>query len=549
MGAARWQGAMPLPRLAGASFSQTDLRGIDVSNWQGAINWPKVAARGVRFAFLKASQGTTYTDPTYTTNRPAARTAGVRVGAYHFAVPGGSTRAGIAANATAQADYFIAAARPAATDLRPVLDIERTGGLTPTQLVRWTNAFVSRVAALVHARPIVYTSPSFWQTELGDSQSTAAIADLWIAHWTTAASPWVPAANWSGRGWAFWQYSSSGSVNGISGRVDLDRLHGTTLTPYLVGSPPQNTAPPTIDAAVEVGTTIRGTRGRWVGTRTISFRRQWRRCGPQGRSCTDIPGATSATYTLRPADWQKTVKLRVVATNRLGSRSATSAASAQTVDTTPPSPPVLSQPRLAVQAKHLVRAAWTARDAGSGVATYDVATRFLPVRAASGPWQPWLQATASTWASLPAPSAGTYCMRASAADRAGNSSAHGSQRCVAVPLDDRELVRTGTWRPSARRGFFDGTALTSAARGSTLTLTKVTGRGFAVYARSCPGCGRVAVEFARIRLATIDLDGPRLRRVFTTNSLSSTQTGRLRLIALSSGRAVTIDAVAARRVR
>src|SRR5919197_193249 len=200
MGAARWQRAVPLPSEVGTRFSRTDLRGVDVSNWQGRVDWSKVAANGIRFAFLKASQGTTYSDPTYATNRSAARAAGVRVGAYHFAVPGGSTRAGITANATAQADYFIAATRPAETDLRPVLDIERTGGLAPAQLVRWTNAFSSRVAALVHARPLVYTSPSFWQTELGDSQSTAAIADLWIAHWTTAASPWVPAGDWAGRG-------------------------------------------------------------------------------------------------------------------------------------------------------------------------------------------------------------------------------------------------------------------------------------------------------------------------------------------------------------
>ena len=548
MGAARWQRAVPLPSEVGTRFSRTDLRGVDVSNWQGRVDWSKVAASGVRFAFLKASQGTTYTDPTYATNRSAARAAGVRVGAYHFAVPGGSTRAGITANATAQADYFIAAARPAETDLRPVLDIERTGGLAPAQLVRWTNAFSSRVAALVHARPLVYTSPSFWQTELGDSQSTAAIADLWIAHWTTAASPWVPAGDWAGRGWAFWQYSSSGSVGGISGRVDLDRFAGTTLTPYLVGSLPRNTVRPTIAAAVEIGSTIRSTRGTWVGTRTISFRRQWRRCNAQGRSCTAIAGETGATYTLRPADWQKTVKLRAVATNRLGATTATSAASAPIVDTTPPSPPILSRPRLTFQTTHLVHAAWSADDAGSGVAAYDVATRFLPARGAPGAWQAWLQATGAVTATLPAPGAGTYCLRVSAIDRAGNASAHGPKRCVAVPLDDRELVRTGTWRPAGARRFFDRTALISAAPGSTLTLTGVTGRAFAVYAVTCPGCGRVAVEFARTRLATIDLDGARGHRVFVTPGLPSAQTGRLRLIALSA-RPVTIDAVSARRVR
>src|SRR5437763_12676400 len=103
MGAARWQRATPLPSEVGTPFSPTDLRGIDVSNWQGSIDWSKVAAVGVRFAFLKASQGTTYTDPTYAANRSAARAAGARAGAYHFAVPGGATRGGLTANAPAQA--------------------------------------------------------------------------------------------------------------------------------------------------------------------------------------------------------------------------------------------------------------------------------------------------------------------------------------------------------------------------------------------------------------------------------------------------------------
>ena len=53
---------------------------------------------------------------------------------------------------------------------------------------------------------------------------------LWIAHWTTASSPSTPAENWGGKGWTFWQYTSDGTVPGISGRVDLDRYKGTDFT-------------------------------------------------------------------------------------------------------------------------------------------------------------------------------------------------------------------------------------------------------------------------------------------------------------------------------
>ncbi len=72
---------------------------------------------------------------------------------------------------------------------------------------------------------MIYTSPNFWKTNMGDTTSFAAAGyrSLWVAHWTTAPSATVPAANWGGTGWTFWQYTSDGTVPGISGRVDLDR--------------------------------------------------------------------------------------------------------------------------------------------------------------------------------------------------------------------------------------------------------------------------------------------------------------------------------------
>ena len=56
---------------------------------------------------------------------------------------------------------------------------------------------------------------------------------LWIANWTTASQPAVPAGGWAGNGWSFWQHSSSGVVPGISGAVDLDRFNGSSLPPAL----------------------------------------------------------------------------------------------------------------------------------------------------------------------------------------------------------------------------------------------------------------------------------------------------------------------------
>ncbi len=206
------------------------MQGIDVSNWQGTIDWAKVAKAGIKFAFLKASEGTNYVDPTYATNRPNAKANGVIAGAYSFGQPG------TVAQAIAEADLFVKVASPASGDLLPVMDLEVTNGLGTADLTAWLKAWLGEVYARTGLHAAIYCSPAFWQKYLGDSAWFAqnGFPVLWIAHWTTATSPWVPGANWGGDGWTFWQYTSSGSVPGISGAVDMDRFHYAKLTSYLV---------------------------------------------------------------------------------------------------------------------------------------------------------------------------------------------------------------------------------------------------------------------------------------------------------------------------
>jgi GH25 family lysozyme M1 (1,4-beta-N-acetylmuramidase) len=205
--------------------------GIDASHWQGTINWSQVAAAGKKFVFLKTSEGTTYADPTFAANRTGARAAGVKVGAYHFARP--DTNPG---DAIAEAQWFLSKATFAADDLRPVLDIEVNGGLSVAALQQWVRDWLDEVYRQTGRRATIYTSPSFWSTSMGNTQSIAlaGYTTLWIAHWNVS-SPTVPAGNWAGLGWSFWQYSSTGSVSGISGNVDLDRAKSTDLTPFLYG--------------------------------------------------------------------------------------------------------------------------------------------------------------------------------------------------------------------------------------------------------------------------------------------------------------------------
>jgi GH25 family lysozyme M1 (1,4-beta-N-acetylmuramidase) len=198
--------------------------GLDVSHWQGTVNWTKVARAGRRFVFLKATDDVDYRDPTFVTNRAGARSNGLLVGAYHFARPDPSP-----GDARQEALFFVSVANPQPGDLLPVLDMETKKHLDQEEVTRWARAWVAEVRELTGVTPLVYTSPYGWLTRTGDTRLLARDgAPLWVAHWGVS-SPTVPAGDWDGHGWVVWQHTSSGHVRGISGRVDLDRLAGHRL--------------------------------------------------------------------------------------------------------------------------------------------------------------------------------------------------------------------------------------------------------------------------------------------------------------------------------
>ena len=238
----------------------TYLEGLDVSHYQGTINWPAVASTGRRFVVMKVTEGQTYVDPTYEANHAAARAAGLLVSAYHFANPSSSPN-----DAVLEADWFVNNAGLLPGDLVPALDLEQTGGLSVSDLQAWVGAWLGEVYAKLGVRPMIYTSPTFWTNSMGDTPMFAeeGYSVLWIAHWGTT-SPRLPGANWGGHGWTFWQYSNCGSVLGISGCVDLDRYNGTDLAPvsfnYTYVPPPVVTPPnaPPVLAAISPATSPAG---------------------------------------------------------------------------------------------------------------------------------------------------------------------------------------------------------------------------------------------------------------------------------------------------
>jgi GH25 family lysozyme M1 (1,4-beta-N-acetylmuramidase) len=206
-----------------ATASTGYLEGIDVSHWQGNIDWAQVKAAGKRFAIAKATEGIGFKDDRYDRNKANARVEGIAFGAYHFARPSNT-------EPVREADWFVDNSGYERGMIIPTLDLELTGGLGPNALTNWVKAWLQRVDERLGVKPMIYVSPSFWRSNMNDSRWFAdnGYAILWVAHWGVS-SPSVPGSNWGGRSWTFWQYTSDGRVPGIEGRVDLNRYRYPSL--------------------------------------------------------------------------------------------------------------------------------------------------------------------------------------------------------------------------------------------------------------------------------------------------------------------------------
>lgn len=309
--------------------AQSELSGIDVSNWQQQIDWLAVGGTGQSFVFAKATEGTAFTDVTFPLNRSGATVAGLRFGAYHFARPSGTSDASVVGSAIAQADYFLSVAEPRRNELLPALDLETTGNLSVASLSLWVQTWLAQVVARTGIKPIVYVSPSFWKERVGDSPVVAASGHrLWIAHWTKAALPILPGASWGGLGWSFWQWNNCQNVAGINGCVDGNRFNGSslgsvTVASYPAGQPTQASVP-TIVGSPQTGTLLAAVPGTWGGGKPVSFDYQWQRCDATGRACAPIAAATAETYTPNAVDVGHALLVRVNATTPAGSTSASS---------------------------------------------------------------------------------------------------------------------------------------------------------------------------------------------------------------------------------
>ena len=200
--------------------------GIDVSYWDSGIDWPKVRATGQRFVFIKASEGNTYSDPTFDDNWRGAKSAGLLRGAYHF------FRCNI--DPKKQADYFIEYVKSMNDngELPPVLDLETNDGVGKDKIVVNVKVWLDRVESVFGRKPILYSGQFFLQDYLsvqgGGPPAWAREYPLWLAqypnNYVEGMQPYLPRGWFK---WAFWQYSDKGRINGINAAVDLNVFNGT----------------------------------------------------------------------------------------------------------------------------------------------------------------------------------------------------------------------------------------------------------------------------------------------------------------------------------
>lgn len=189
------------------------IHGIDVSHYQGHIHWPSVKEMkdqhaSLRFAFIKATEGTGNTDETFTANWQQCRACSLSRGAYHFFHPG--------LDPSLQAWRFILSVQLSKGDLPPVLDAEVTDGLPPEQIRERLCTWLNLAETWYHVKPVIYTNVSFYRANL---EGYVDEYPLWIAHYGVPY-PHVEKA------WAFWQYSEQGHVNGIDALVDFNTFSG-----------------------------------------------------------------------------------------------------------------------------------------------------------------------------------------------------------------------------------------------------------------------------------------------------------------------------------
>ncbi len=192
------------------------IRGVDVSSYQGDVDWKEIRGEGYDFAFVKATEGSTHVDPSFEVNWKKARRARLLVGAYHFL--------SYDSDGDTQAENFIRTVPKKRNALPPVVDVELYGDYETNHpdkeyLREVLDEVITRLEDRYGKRPIIYTNPYVYDLYLaGDYESTA----IWIS------DPDEAETLSDGKAWTFCQYSFEGRTEGVeNGVIDLNRYAGS----------------------------------------------------------------------------------------------------------------------------------------------------------------------------------------------------------------------------------------------------------------------------------------------------------------------------------
>mgnify|MGYP001851293534 FL=1 len=241
--------------------SNLSYQGIDVSNWQGYINYEEVRNSGIEVVYIKASQGTNIKDAYFDINYENAKANGLKVGFYHFLTATNTEQA------EQEANFFVSVISGKTPDCKLVLDYETFGGVGREEINNIARAFMQRVEELTNKEVIIYS-------DLSNAQSTfdrnlAEDYQLWIAYYGDYNNLINVETSWAE--YIGVQYTDRGIVSGISGNVDRDLyteeifLDETSEIPNNMGNS-QSFNTESVEYEVQSGDTLSGIASRYGTT-------------------------------------------------------------------------------------------------------------------------------------------------------------------------------------------------------------------------------------------------------------------------------------------
>ncbi|MBZ0111833.1 MAG: glycoside hydrolase family 25 protein [Thermoanaerobaculia bacterium] len=190
--------------------------GIDVSHHSGAVDWSQVHSGGYAFAYVKATEGVDLVDERFDEYWAALKDAGLARGAYHFYVTEDDPEE--------QAHFFLDKVHHEAGDLAPVVDIELLGHGTSKGLADRVRKFLEIVEAELGVKPIIYTSPNFWNEHIGTGFGEY---PLWVAEYDVE-EPRLP-EGWER--WSMWQWAEDQTIAGVEKGADVSRFNVPHIQP------------------------------------------------------------------------------------------------------------------------------------------------------------------------------------------------------------------------------------------------------------------------------------------------------------------------------